>query len=320
MIMNAVAQKEYYTIEESLIVLQENKLNINEKELEYYGEVGTLKFSLWVGSRPAYAAKYKYTRKEMFFIGHCKIHGIFPLQKGDVCGIFSNEAHLIELLYGHPHSSHLEITNWSTTIPNDAKLAKLGYEQIWTPEPYSSVLKYSITFFYLRPEMRLHMKEVTPGAFVPFNLIPENILNDAIKFDLGAPKQWPLSQIFKKIDLRITKNDLFEFIESFKPKEPISQEEPNKKDKRTTTQSEMLTALAKYLFKNGEGLGYTAFTRMLEEHSPTEPYEGIEGCTNIYFKEGRMHFTYTLEDGTQQKDDIDITSMKYHFKKAKNKK
>ncbi|MCD6039485.1 MAG: hypothetical protein K0S27_885 [Gammaproteobacteria bacterium] len=215
-------EKSYYSTQEAIQILQNHGIHFNEDDLRYYSENETLKFGLYVGSRPAFAAKYDYENKNMFFIGHCNLHGIFPLNTADFCGIMANDNHLIEILSGHPHASRIETTNWSISLPNDVQQLRLGYEQIWTPEPYSPELKLEITFFYLRTEYRLFMKEGVPGAFLQLNIIPENIFNDAIKFDLGTPKQWPINQLFKKIDLRITHNNLQTFINFLKQKNSSS--------------------------------------------------------------------------------------------------
>lgn len=214
--MGKILEKSYYSIKEVIQLLQDHAIDFNEDDLRYYGENERLKFSLYVGSRPAFAARYNYASKEMFFIGHCNLHGIFPLNTADLCGILANDSHLIELLPGHPHASRIEITNWSTSLPKDVQQLRLGYEEIWAPEPNNPELKLEIPFFFLRTEYRLLMKEVIPGAFVPLNLFPENILIDAIKFDHGTPKQWPINQIFKKVDLRITHDNLQAFINYIK--------------------------------------------------------------------------------------------------------
>jgi hypothetical protein len=126
--MDTLLEKDYYTPEEALTRIKRVVENFDENDLRYYGENEKLKFSLYIGSRPAYAAEYDPQTEQLFFIGHCKLHGLFSLQKNDLCGIFNNEKHLIESLSGYPHAHFLETSNWSTVIPEDARKAKLGYE------------------------------------------------------------------------------------------------------------------------------------------------------------------------------------------------
>lgn len=206
-------EKDFYTTQEALLKIKTIIANFDESDLRYFGENEKLKFSLYVGSRPAYGAKYDYATKEMWFIGHCNLHGLFPIQQGDLCGILANDNHLIELLYGHPNAKYLEITNWSPTIPKDAQQANIGLESMWIPEQYNPELKFAIPFFYLRPKMALQLNVIKPGTIIPFNAIPENVIKSAIRFDHGKTVQWPESQIFNKQDLRITHENLQIFID-----------------------------------------------------------------------------------------------------------
>lgn len=214
--MDTLLEKDFYTTQEALKRINVIVANFDENDLRYYGEHTKLKFDLYVGSRPAYAAKYNYQTEQMWFIGHCNLHGLFPIRQGDLCGIFANDNHLIEMLYGHPYAKHLEMTNWSITIPKDAQQAKIGLENMWLPEQYNPELKLSITFFYLRPKMALQLKVINPGTIIPFNAIPENVLSDAIQFDYGKAVQWPENQIFNRQDLRITHENLYSFIDFLK--------------------------------------------------------------------------------------------------------
>lgn len=214
--MDMFLEKDYYTIEEALLRIKSIIVNFDENDQRYYGENEKLKFSLYVGSRPAYAAEYDFQTKQVFFIGHCNVHGIFSLQKTDLRGIFDNDKHLIQSLSGYPYADYLEISHWSTDIPEDARKAKLGYENVWMPREYTPELKHTIQFFYFRPKLMVQMKEGTPGAMLHVNAVPENILATTIKFDLGKLIQWPESQIFCKNDLRITHANLKSFIDFLK--------------------------------------------------------------------------------------------------------
>jgi hypothetical protein len=93
-----------------LPILKNAGIEMNKDDLHYLGKSGRANFSLLIGSRQAYAGRYNQTDGELYFIGHGMLHGLFPLEKKDICALTESEHHLIEGVPGYPRARHPE---WS---------------------------------------------------------------------------------------------------------------------------------------------------------------------------------------------------------------
>jgi hypothetical protein len=206
--------REYYTPEEALKIINEADINITLGDLYHFGEIGKLKFSLHLGSRPAIAIKRYNETNEAYFIGHCKLNGIIHAFTKEVCGILANKYYTITHLYSNNYDRNTFVGDWYSTPPKDLAEAVPDYLKLWKPEDYSDEL--IIDGFYLKPDYSLQIRTENNFKYIPFHILTPDLTKEFIKSGIGTASAHSKNQTFTKDHLRVTNENLNEFINIFK--------------------------------------------------------------------------------------------------------
>lgn len=213
-------EKEFYTIEEALKMVQEMDGNFTEDDFYHYGETEKIKFSLYIGSRPAYGAKYDSATKRYLLTFFCYISGIYQLSLEDLYPITANRSHIIEFLLTDQFVKKPVITSPLPYLPEDVQKAQPeDVLKLWQPEPFD---KDSFpSFFVLKPEymFRLHPKHISelnehtsPLGPIPYKIIHQELAKKISALGLGYKTADVNNLKYGKKDLRIAHSELQGFI------------------------------------------------------------------------------------------------------------
>lgn len=203
--------KHYYTVEESVNLINKNcaHINITEDDLYHYGEIGLIKLSLHIASRPVYP--FNFIDKDEVFIGHCLLHGLVSIEKENLCPLIAKGKHIIHFILYSDILDTPTISNWSLELPTDVINAEASsFQAKWHPKPLSENLQ--IDGFYFKTDFLFELNTHGHYGLIPYERIPKPLAKSVEKYGLGAPCQYFINQVFTKSDLRITHSQLENFI------------------------------------------------------------------------------------------------------------
>ena len=316
-----IIEKDTYTIDEAIEEINNEGIKAARSDIEHLGEKGLLKFHIKLGYRTAiaiqiiYADKEKKNVEDINFIGICNISGLAVVLPTDFTALLHKEKHEIHSIVGTSFCNTITISNWRTNILYDMQLITPQVAEIWKPVEFNETT--IIDAFFLKPEYGFQPNNKSIDEHIPISNLTPHQLKSLKQFGSGILRQINFNWKFQRNDLCILKNDLKQTIKYLKQKPDPKNPKVNttKPDGRKSESTDALREYIRFIFKTTKK-GFTEFTRMLEnEYSEKQPYqnEEYEYLTNVYIKNGKIHFRYKTSNDDMKADSRSKLSIKRFF-------